>query len=108
MTLVFTPYADHGKDIHVIGDLGILVGTFTFSGSYVTGGDSLDLTTYFSRAGGNGYVLAILPDARGNTAEYDNTNKKVKFYSAANTEVAAAAYNAALTATPVPIAILGK
>lgn len=106
MAIVFTPDKLPG-DMQKMGSLFCLVGTFTFSGSYATGGDAtLNLENIFKRIG-LGRVYFISP-VRGNTAEWDPTNDKLKLYGSANTEVAAAAYNAALTASPVPVMILGR
>jgi hypothetical protein len=109
MPLVFTPTADHSKTQHVIGDLQILVGTLTFSGSYAAGGEvpTGGIKQLF-RQFGVGDVISILGDARGNSLEFDNVNDKIKVYTAANVEHTVAAYNAALTASPVPVAILGR
>jgi hypothetical protein len=106
MAVVFTP-ARLPSDIQSMGSMFVLVGTLTFSGSYATGGDPLDLTKYFGKVGA-GKGIIVTTTARGNEVEYDETNKKIKLWGAANTEVAAAAYNAALTATPVPVVIIGR
>lgn len=106
MAVVFTPAKVPG-DIHSMGDFFVLIGTFTFSGSYATGGDSLDLGLAFRKIGAGRSVI-VTTTARGNEVEYDEVNKKLKLWGAANTEVAAAAYNAALTASPVPCMIIGR
>jgi hypothetical protein len=84
-----------------------LVGTLTFSGSYATGGDPLDLGILFSKIG-LGAVYLVEGAFRGYEPEYDPTNKKLLLYSSANTELAAAAYSGALAATPVPVVIVGR
>jgi hypothetical protein len=84
-----------------------LVGTLTFTGSYATGGDALDLSLYFKRIG-VGKGIRFVSDIRGNDPEYDEANKKLKLYASANTEVAAAAYNAAILASPVPVLVVGR
>lgn len=108
MAVEFTPTPDHGKDTHVIGDLVLLIGTLEFSGSYATGGDLLDSIQARLKKHGAGHVFAVLGGARGHTLEYDDTTGKLKVFSSANTELAAAAYNAALTGDPVPVAFLGR
>ena len=106
MALLFTPNkSSAAADRHAIGDMWVLIGTLTFSGSYATGGDTVDLTRYLLGTSGAKFILP-LSDLRGNGMEYDLVNKKLKLYSAANTEVAAAAYNAALTGSPVPVAFM--
>jgi len=107
MTLVLTADATLPESKQSVGSLAAVVGTITFSGSYVSGGDTLDLQAVFLRSG-MGRVFGIEGSFRGNVAEYDETNKKLKLYSAANTELTAAAYNAALTASPVPVIIWGR
>lgn len=109
MGLVFTP-SSLPESVHSMGDLLALAGTITFSGSYATGGDTFtsgqtpeDLLARI----GLGRILNV-DITRGITAEWDATAKKMKFYSAAYTEVSAAAYNAALTASPVPVFITGR
>jgi hypothetical protein len=80
----------------------------TFSGSYTTGGDTLDLTAttnpkYFVAAkfGTIPVEFVVCNDAGGCGFEWvpgtTLANGKVKVFSAANTELAAGAYNAALT-----------
>lgn len=109
MSVVFTP--DKGGSgatpIANAGGTWFLFGTLTFSGSYATGGDALDLGRYLPQLSTLRQAVP-LSTVRGNTLEFDATNKKLKAYSAANTELAAAAYNAALTASPVPVAFLCK
>lgn len=107
MAVTFTPASDHAKKVHVVGDMMLLIGTLTFSGSYSTGGDSLDLRAILAQTG-LGTVDAVIGHARGHGMEYDNTNKKLKLYASANTEHAAAAYNAALTGSAVPVVVIGR
>ena len=111
MSLVFTPTTQTAERSPFLGLEGafILVGTLTFAGSYATGGDTFasgqNLEDYARRLGA-GKVLAVLTPARGNTLEWDATAKKLKVFASANTEAAAAGYNAALTASPVPFIAL--
>jgi hypothetical protein len=109
MTLVFTPdqSGDAANVVALASGFYLLAGTLTFSGSYATGGDALDLGLKNPQVG-RARMAVVVGQLRGNIAEYDPTNKKLKLYSSANTELTAAAYNAALTATPVPIAFLMK
>ena len=105
MALVF---ASTSKDrpVHNVGDCWLITGTLTFSGSYATGGDALDLTNFIPLGKGYKPTIICLGEFRGNDPEYDSVNQKLKLFSAANTEVAAAAYNAALTASPINVAFL--
>lgn len=107
MAVTFTPASGKQQDVESLGSLLCLVGTFTFSGSYAVGGETLRLDKLFGKIG-RGQVLAILGSLRGNEAEYDPATNKVKIYTAANTEHTAVAYNAALTASPVPVIIVGR
>jgi hypothetical protein len=109
MALVFAqdPSGDSARAVALASGWWLLAGTLTFSGSYATGGDTLDLSKLLNTGGTLRRVIP-LGDARGNSMEYDKTNKKLKFYGAANTEVAAAAYNAAMTASAVDVAFLIK
>jgi hypothetical protein len=113
MALTYTPSTTtqggaQGEALALSAGYWLTTGTLTFSGSYATGGDTLAAGTIGKRIPSIGTVRELIPlgTARGNTMEYDLTNGKLKFYSAANTEMTAAAYNAALTATPVPVAFL--
>jgi hypothetical protein len=109
MALTFTPdpTPDSTAKINLASGAYLVMGKLTFSGSYVTGGETLDLTKYVVE-GGKLRVVTAMVDVRGNDAEYDLTNKKLKLFSAANTELTAAAYNAAITASPVNAAFLVK
>jgi hypothetical protein len=106
MALAITNPDPHAIQPHAIGDLFLALVTITFSGSYATGGDALDLGALFAPLNPTFSVIVVLGDVRGNDTEYDQVNKKLKLYSSANTELAAAAYNAALTAAPVTLVAL--
>jgi hypothetical protein len=95
-----------------------LVIALTFSGSYSTGGDTLNFTTMTNPSfvananvakipsvadvvfqnGAGGYDFDFVP---GTTL----ANSKIKIFSAANTELAAGAYNAALTGDTLNVEI---
>jgi len=110
MGLIFTSDTALPGSVHSLGDVFTLVGTLTFSGSYAAGGDTFpsggDPETLLKRVG-RGRVLYV-DLSRGLGAEWDAVNKKLKFYSSGATELAAAAYAAALTASPVPVLIIGR
>lgn len=81
-----------------MGDLWTMFVSLTFSGSYATGGDALDFGPLLQGpAAGTTVIMVDVTGGAGTTFEYDRTNKKLKGFSAANTELTAAAYNAALT-----------
>lgn len=113
MALVFTPtnQTPEGGNVFKAGGVLLLVGTITFSGSYATGGDTFTggkNPEALLKQIGAGRVLAVLTSARGNALEWDPVADKLKVYASANTEAAAAAYNAALTASPVSVVIIGR
>lgn len=94
----------------------MLFGTITFSGSYATGGDALDLTRYVPAMGTIRALVAHLGKVPANL-DYDVTNKKMKVNwinaagaseAAGAVEHAAAAYEAMFTATPVPVIMFLK
>lgn len=68
----------------------------TFTGSYTVGGDVLDFLPLFGGLASQ-VITVLIAGGAGNQFEYDKANKKVKGFSAANTELTAAAYNAAIT-----------
>jgi hypothetical protein len=113
MPLVFTPNTTvqggaQGEALALSAGYWLVTGTLTFSGSYATGGDTLAASAVAKRIPVAGTVREMTPlgSARGNTLEYDLVNGKLKVFASANTEAAAAAYNAALTASPVPVGFL--
>ena len=57
--------------------LAIVVGRFTFSNSYTTGGEALDLSPHI---GARKIHVFIAENAGGYIFEYDSTNKKLKAY----------------------------
>jgi len=83
------------------------LGTLAFSGSYTTGGDTLDLSQQplvpstqvpiqATIQGQSGYNYVFIPGSALNT-------NKVKIYSSGQTELAAGAYPAAITSDSVAI-----
>lgn len=99
MTLVATPITTAGDTtpVQAMGSLWSAFFGLVFSGSYTTGGEAWDPTPQFPEGIGNILVVDVSGSA-GYGFEYDKVNKKLKLFSAANTELAAGAYNAALTA----------
>lgn len=71
----------------------MLTGTFDFGDSYPAGGEDFDLKPYFPK----GIVNVNVFPKSGYTFEYDETNKKIIAYSAADTEVTDATDLSALT-----------
>jgi hypothetical protein len=98
VTATIIPKPGSGEPIMAMGDLWTFFVSLSFSGSYSTGGDSLDFTSFLQGPAAGATVLMVdVSGGAGTTFEYDKTNKKLKGFSAANTELTAAAYNAALT-----------
>jgi hypothetical protein len=99
MTIVATPIALPGpaNPVSAVGDFWSVFLTLTFSGSYVTGGDAFDPTVFFPGGATTTVLLVDVAGGAGTSFEYDKVNKKLKAFSASNTEVTAGAYNAALT-----------
>jgi hypothetical protein len=87
------------------GDLWLCLFKLTFSGSYVALGDPLNfLTLWPGGQNPSAIVVVDIVGGAGNQFEYDLVNAKVRGYSAANTELTVAAYNAAITGDPNIIA----
>lgn len=113
MPVVFTPDSkgSGASPIAIAGGVWMLFGTLTFSGSYATNGDALDLSKFVPAMGTVRQVTPI-GQAKGLTFTYDVVNKKLLVWTApvanAPTEHTAAAYNAALTVAPQPISFLIK
>jgi hypothetical protein len=113
MPIVFTPdqSGDSALNVALASGCYILIGSITFSGSYSTGGESVDLSKYIA-SGGIIRRCISLQDPRGMTLEYDKTNKKLKVWNvtAAQTtaEHTASAYDSDLTASSVDVAFLIK
>lgn len=118
MAVTFTPdkSGDSSTIIALAGGLYLLFGTLSFSGSYVTGGDSLNLSAFMPKSG---TVRQCVPQAAKLPVglEYDLVNKKLKVNwinaaaaseAAGAVEHAAAAYEAIFTAAPVPVSFLLK
>jgi hypothetical protein len=100
VTVVATPILKPGsaEPIMSYGDLWQVLVTLVFSGSYVTNGDALDFTPLLQGPAAGCTVLFVdVMGGAGNQFEYDKVNKKLKMFSSANTEAAAAGYNAAIT-----------
>jgi hypothetical protein len=98
VTATLIPKPGSGETMMSLGDLWTFFVTLTFTGSYVTNGDALDFTPFLQGPAAGTTVIAVdVAGGAGNTFEYDKVNKKLKAFSTANTELTAAAYNAAIT-----------
>lgn len=99
-----------GETIEALGNLWVAHATLALSGSYATGGDAFDASSVFSGPANVTTILMVdVSGGAGYTFEYDKTNKKLKVFSAAGTELAAGAYPAALTGDTLIVAqVWGK
>jgi hypothetical protein len=113
MALVFnkTPKLPEGGNFLKGSNFYLLVGTITVTGAYAAGGDTFAAGKSpedIAKQIGAGRILAVLSDMRGNNPEWNDATKKLQFYTGAGVELAAAAYPAAMSATPVPVVILAR
>lgn len=118
MAQVFTPdiRGSGASPIALAGGVWMLFGTMTFSGSYATGGDTLDLTKFVPAMSTIRSIVSLMGKVPAKL-EYDIVNKKMKvnwINAAAASETlgpvehAAAAYEAIFTAVPVPVVMFIK
>lgn len=118
MALVFTPEVsgDGNNIVALASGWWLIAGTLTFSGSYTTGGEVLNLLKYLS-SGGVIRRVVTGGSGRGLTFEYDKTNSKLKIFgvnpAAATLDVApiehpAAAYDADLTGSVIDVVFTVK
>jgi hypothetical protein len=106
VTVVAAVLDPHATNPVAQGNVFMQLLALTFTGSYPTNGDSLDLESVFKQVGLG--LVYVVSGFRGYSAEYVQTSKLLKLFSSANTELGAGAYNAALTATPVNVAVWGR
>lgn len=112
LTFAQSTSGDAATSVALASGWYLIVGTLTFSGSYSTGGETLDLSKYIGGGGTMRHVIA-LADVRGYAAEYDRTNKKLKLWvpnptGPAVAEHGAAAYDTDLTGSAMDCAFLVK
>lgn len=103
-TLAFTRQSAPRRGIlSMSGDVKVVLGTVTFSGSYATGGETVDLPA--SWGGVKSVIAMFLNPTGGYVFEYVDSTKKVKAYrqtaaTSALVEVAAAVNVGAVGAVP--------
>jgi hypothetical protein len=113
MALVFTPdqSGDSALNVALASGWHLVGGSGVFSGSYASGGETLDLAKMF---GSGGSLRRVIPigNIRGMLPEYDKVNKKLKLFvgtaPATVAEHTAAAYDADITATAIDMAFFVK
>jgi hypothetical protein len=90
------------------------VGTLTFSGSYPTGGDTLDLTAVADKLSSSQVVQIVADSLNGNGMYYVAVlgsalnNHKLKVFSAGGTELTAGAYSGTVTGDTVQLRIIAR
>jgi hypothetical protein len=90
------------------------IGTLTFTGSYPTGGDTLDLTTVSDKLSSSQIVQIVIDSLNGNNMYYVAVvgsalnNHKIKAFSAGGTEIAAGAYPGGVTGDTVQVRITAR
>ncbi len=90
------------------------IGTLTFSGNYVTGGDTLDFTTVAEKLNSAQIIQVFADSQNGNAGYYVPVtgtaliNWKLKAFTGGGTEVSAGAYPASVTTDTVQITITAR
>src|SRR5215475_2038242 len=90
------------------------IATLTFSGSYPTGGDTLDFTQVADKIPSSQIIQAFAESQNGNSGYYvaiagsGMNNWKLKAFSGGGTEVTAGAYPASVTTDVVQLAITAR
>src|SRR5260221_6822501 len=90
------------------------IATLTFTGSYPTGGDTLDFTQVAEKLPSTQVVQAFAESQNGNSGYYVAiagpalNNWKLKAFSGGGTEVTAGAYPASVTSDVVQLAITAR
>ena len=90
------------------------IGTLTFSGNYVTGGDTMDFTTVAEKLGSTQIIQVFADSQNGNSGYYVPVagtalnNWKLKAFSGGGTEVTAGAYPASVTTDVVQITVTAR
>ena len=91
-----------------------VIATLTFTGSYVTGGDTLDFTTVADRLPSTQIVQVFADSQNGNAIYYVPVqgsalnNWKVKVINGGGTELSAGAYPAGVTTDIVQITLTAR
>jgi hypothetical protein len=113
MSIVFAFDSNLVPGEQSLGSLLGVVGTLTIAGSYTTGGEIITASgasqsfDKLLKKIGMGRVLAVWV-ARGCGADWDQPNLKLKFWASPGVELAAAAYPAGMTASPIQCLIVGR
>ncbi len=90
------------------------IATLTFSGSYLTGGDTLDFTTVADKIPSTQIVQAFAESQNGNSGYYIPVqgsalnNWKLKCFLGGGTEITAGAYPASVTSDIVQLSLTAR
>lgn len=90
------------------------IATLTFSGSYPTGGDTLDFTTVADKLPSTQVIQVFAESQNGNSGYYIAVqgsalnNWKLKAFSGGGTEITAGAYPASVTTDIVQLSITAR
>jgi hypothetical protein len=90
------------------------IASLTFTGSYATGGDTLDFTTVADKLPSTQIVQAFAESQNGNSGYYIPVqgtalnNWKLKAFAGGGTEVTAGAYPASVTTDVVQLSITAR
>ena len=90
------------------------VGTLTFSGSYTSGGDTLDFTQVADKLPSTQIIQAFAESQNGNSGYYvpiagaAMNNWKLKAFTGGGAEISAGAYPASVTTDAVQITITAR
>lgn len=90
------------------------IGTLTFSGNYVTGGDTMDFTTVSDKLASTQLIQVFADSQGGNSGYYVPVagaalnNWKLKAFTGGGAELTAGAYPASVTTDVVQITITAR
>jgi len=110
ITITLLPSNEDGSG----SNLFYAIGTLTFSGSYPTGGDTLDFTTVADKLPIDQIIQVFADSQNGNSGYYVPVqgtainNWKLKAFSGGGTELSAGAYPASVTTDIVQVTITAR
>ncbi len=110
ITITLLPNNEDGSG----SNLFYAIGTLTFSGSYATGGDTLDFTQVADKLPSTQIIQAFVDSQNGNAGYYvpvsgsSLNNWKLKAFTGGGTEITAGAYPASVTSDVVQITITAR
>jgi hypothetical protein len=107
ITITLLPNAEDGSGRNIF----CAIGTLTFSGSYTTGGDTLDFTTVADRLPSTQVLQVLAESQNGNSGYYVPVQGsalntwKLKAFTGGGTELSSGAYPSSVTGDIVQITI---